>query len=631
RSFRRKQDDRSDLLDFEFGIRNGKLAFPRSLVAGQKLAFAFDVPALHTAGAGGFDALPIPFRAVATDIRTGEMVVLSSGSLQRALRASMSVPGMFPPVEVDGRLLLDGGMVRNVPVDVVQAMGADVAIAVDVGESLADRSPQELGTLLGLSFQLTTLLVHSNVQEQLLLADAVVSPELGELSMIDFDRAAEAIRIGERAARNASPHLVRFAVPEEQYREFMERHRHVPDAKARIDSLEIVNRTRMNPRLIEAQLAARPGTQLDLDRLRRDLSALYDLGVFESVDFEIVGGNDATVLRVLLNEKNYAPNLIHIGVDFAGELEEKAEFDVVVRLTRVAMNRLGAEWRNDLRAGGTLDAASEWYQPLELSRRLFVAAALSYRSDLRDVFAAGERIAEYRIRRARLRLDAGVQVAKLGELRVGLTTGYVRSRVETGSADLLEFDTREGGWRARFEADWIDDPDFPTRGGAGDVEIFQSRRSLGAGESYDKLSAGWTQFLSWGRNTAFIALEAGSNLGRQIPAYDEFLLGGPTSVAGLPAEGLRGQVFSVARLGGYRPVLSGFDPVGTRLYLAAWLEAGNMWRSVDEARLEDLVGTWTVAVGASTLLGPVYLGYGCNEDGDDTVFFTVGRQFGARR
>jgi NTE family protein len=138
-SFRRKQDDREFLVRFPLGVKSGRLRVPRGLIQGQKLAQILRRETVAVAGVDDFDLLPSQFRAVATDLETGERQVLASGDLTEAVRASMSAPGVIAPVEMNGRLLVDGGLVENLPVDVAKEMGVDVVIAVDVGYQLVGR------------------------------------------------------------------------------------------------------------------------------------------------------------------------------------------------------------------------------------------------------------------------------------------------------------------------------------------------------------------------------------------------------------------------------------------------------------------------------------------------------------
>ena len=200
--YRRKREDYEILSKMSVGIKDGKMAMPKGLVKDQKVNVLFEMLMLHTSDINDFDKLPIPYRAIAADLETGEMVVLRGGHLADAARASMSVPGAFPPIEIDGRLLIDGGIVRNVPVDIVRGMGADIIICIDVDKPLPTR--EELGGSLSVLNQMIDIMMKKNVKEQLKTLgpqDVYINPDLGELGSTDFDRAAEIARLGEKAAR----------------------------------------------------------------------------------------------------------------------------------------------------------------------------------------------------------------------------------------------------------------------------------------------------------------------------------------------------------------------------------------------------------------------------------------------
>src|SRR6476659_1019133 len=165
RSFRRKLDDRDHLATLGVGVRGGELRVSPGLLQGERILGMLERETLGVSTIDDFDRLPIPFRAVATDLNSGEAVVLGRGSLPMAMRASMSIPGVFQPAEVDGRVLVDGGLADQVPIDVVRAMGADIVIAVDVGTPLAalDRD----AGLLDVVGQISGLLTVGSARRQI--------------------------------------------------------------------------------------------------------------------------------------------------------------------------------------------------------------------------------------------------------------------------------------------------------------------------------------------------------------------------------------------------------------------------------------------------------------------------------
>ena len=218
RSFRRKRDDDLYLVKHKPGFRGGTLLFPPGILDGHRVDLLLKRLTLPVVTVRDFDELSIPYRAVAADIVTGEAVVLDHGDLALAMRASMSIPAAFAPREIDGRLLVDGGIVNNFPIDVVRRMGADVVIAVDIATPAAGR--EQLGSVPAITAQLATLASEQNSRRQIAsLAgrDVFIQPPLGSITVASFDRATEAVAIGERAAREALPALERLAVSPEEY------------------------------------------------------------------------------------------------------------------------------------------------------------------------------------------------------------------------------------------------------------------------------------------------------------------------------------------------------------------------------------------------------------------------------
>ena len=201
--FRRKQDDRDFLVKQKLSFRDdGSLGLPLGVIQGQNLALLLESMFAHSSNTRNFDKLPIPFRAVATDITTGEKVVFSKGHLPQVIRASMSIPAVFAPVELDGRLLVDGGMTDNIPLDVAREMGVDIAIVVDIGTPL--RSRKQLATVVDVLNQSITLMTRRNSEEQLkALApkDVLIQPPLAAYGVTDFGRAKDMIDAGYRATR----------------------------------------------------------------------------------------------------------------------------------------------------------------------------------------------------------------------------------------------------------------------------------------------------------------------------------------------------------------------------------------------------------------------------------------------
>src|SRR5688572_20962530 len=212
KSFRRKRDDDSFLVNQKPGLNDGEFELPIGLVQGQVIDMIISRETLRASQVQNFDQLAIPFRAVAGDLVTGEAVVLGSGSLARAIRASMSIPAALSPIEIDGRLLVDGGIAMNLPVDVARDMGADVVIAVDISSELLGR--ETLRSVLDVTSQLTNLLTRNGTLQQrskLTSSDLLLVPTFGEeLTSTDFARMSEAIQSGYDAVMQRRADFERF-------------------------------------------------------------------------------------------------------------------------------------------------------------------------------------------------------------------------------------------------------------------------------------------------------------------------------------------------------------------------------------------------------------------------------------
>src|SRR6266850_585319 len=356
--YRRKQDDSSALIDLELGLRSGRILLPRGLITGQKIGFLFKSLTARAAFIDDFDRLPIPFRAVATDLANGSMVVLSRGDLADALRASMSLPGTLAPAEIGGRHLVDGGLVRNLPVDVARDAGADIVIAVDVTTPF---DPVEsLKTLADVTRQVADMVTQDNVAGQILSADVLIRPDMATVSASNFAAGAEALRRGEEATRAQAAALSHYSLPPDAFEAHLREVRGTPAAlPARIDSVRIDGTSRVERRILERRIRTRPGAPLDLDMVQADLSRLYGLGDFETVDYRLSRTDGGADLLIHAKEKPWGPNYLRLGLTFVNDLEGDSDYGVRARYTRTRVDALGAEWRSDVKIGRDRRLTSE--------------------------------------------------------------------------------------------------------------------------------------------------------------------------------------------------------------------------------------------------------------------------------
>lgn len=626
-SFRRKQEDLDSLFKLEMGWNRG-LTFPASLVAGDKLMFYLRKITLHAHGVSRFDDLPIPFRAVATDIETGDAVVLSRGDLPEALRASMAIPSVFAHQEIEGRLLVDGFLVQNLPVSVARDWGADVIIAVDVGAPLSRRS--ELTSIMAFAGQTLTMMSRKNTKEQVALlrpGDILIEPNLGAIEGLDFKRAGEAVALGATAAQQALASFTN-SVPHPDYTEWRRAKRRPMAESIRIDSVRVEGAGRVPNRTIERRAGITPGHEMKVDEVRNSLNRIYDIGAFDVVDFELTETNGRTDLVIQPRERSTGPIHIRAGLELFSDLDADSDFNFLTSVTAMELNTLGAEWKNQVQFGRTTRIFSEWYQPLTYGRSVFVAPYGQFLQDRVDAQFAGGTLVRAKYRQFEGGLDGGWQLGNIGQLRLGPVWGRTKIYELDGLSlpDNARRITHAAG-RVRLTIDQFDNVDFPRSGYLGGLEFFSSLEELGADLNYNRLAGTWNHSFSFGENTLTPGFTFGAKIGQDLPFYEGFSLGGFLNLSGYPFQGLEDQYAGLGRLIFYRRVMRLDKWVVDAIYLGGSAEAGGVWHDSSDISTRDLIFAGSVFVGAATLFGPFYLAYGHAEGGNQAFYFYLGRGF----
>ncbi len=622
RAYRRKEDDQRYIMDFEIGLDG--FVLPSGLLNGQRFTFELRRHTWPVAGIDDFSELPIPFKAVAVDLETGERVLLDRGSLPKAIRASMSIPGVLSPVELDGRLLVDGGIVANLPIDVVREMGADIVIAVNIADRLAGR--EDLGSMFEVTSQSIIISSAQSVAALLPEADLVLAPDVTGRGGLDFSDVVEIIDEGEKEARRRSDLLADFALSEAQYARHLEHKRRPVTAPRVVSSIEFRGLERVDERIVRRVMKTRPGGPLDLEVLRRDLGRIYGLGDFEVVDFGVLPGAGDLVVVVEVKEKRGGPFFFRNALNLDLDEDQNASASVLLNLTAIRLNAWGLEWRTDVKVGSQQQLESELYQPLGLDGRWFVAAGVSQQRDVFTLFAAeSEQVATVGA------LDLGLALGTSGEIRLGAFRERREQRLTTGSdGDDLESTVELGGWQASLAVDRLDSIYFPRSGQLAALVVVSSRPDMGADDRFDLAGLNHVGVWSSGRHTLLSWLELGTSLGDIQPTYAFFGGGGLFSFSGYRPGELFGASFAVLRstylyrLGTLPPIL------GKGLYLGGWLESGNYWPSRDAASLDDLRYSATLALGAETVIGPAYLAVGFAEEGRSQIYLSIGPSLSTR-
>ena len=629
RSYRRKSDDFGFLVDFEVGLNKEGLTIPQGLMQGQNLTLELRKLLIPVANISNFDRLPIPYRTIGTDLVTGQEVVLDSGDLPMAIRASMSAPGLLKPVRIDGRLLIDGGVANNLPVEVTRSMGADVLIVVDVGTLLADEA--DLDSALKIMAQMTTIMgrARTEAQKQLMTdEDVLITPDLGSIAFRSFDQAAQAIQRGEVAARQSMDKLRRFSVSEELYAAHRQSLQQALREPPVIHEVAIENESRLSPKVLEARLSDQRGKVLDVEQLHTDIADIYGLDTFETVDYSIENIDSENRLVIQSKAKSWGPNFLRFGINLEDDFDGNSSYNVAARLTRTEINARGGEIRVDTVVGESPNLAIELFQPLDYASQWFVNPRLSYGRSNQGLFDAGNQIAQFRSEESEVYLGVGRQFGNWGEARLALARTFADQEVRIGDSALGSGSGDVSSFRLSFSYDTIDRFAIPRFGTFALVTWGGSREGYGADVTADVGQLTFLKPQTWGKNTVLHWWDVGSVSQSGETPLNAFELGGFFNLSGYARDELQGDHRAIGRLLYFRQLRDRALPtVGMPIYLGASIEVGNVWEERSDASLRNSLTAGSVFVVFDTVIGPLYLAYGAAEGDRRSAYLFLGQTF----
>jgi NTE family protein len=625
-SYRRKQDDVDFPVDFELGLNRGRLQLPKGLIQGQKLSPLLRELTLDVAHISDFDKLPTPFRAVASDIETGEAVVLSEGDLTLAIRASMAAPGIFAPVIVDDRMLVDGGLVGNLPIDTIKEMGVDIIIAVDVEFPLYSRD--ELDSAVGITGQVLTILINKETQRQLAglgEKDILLRPKLGNFGSTNFAQITEAVKPGADAALASDTRLRELSIDAAGYRRYQAARSPAGEQSFTIDFVRVDDDGPLSARVLESRLKTKPGDTISAQTLADDAARLYGLDLYEHVGYRLVREGDERGVVFETVAKSWGPNLVQFGMSLEDDFEGSTAFNVAGRLTRAGVNSLAAEWRTDLQIGTEPYLATEFYQPLSFDSRYFVAPRLRLEQTNLSGFADDMTVARYRIGEAELALDVGRELDRWGEVRIGAFRGVGNARVVVGEPDIPNIDFQTGGLFASFGVDTLDDGQIPHSGTLIDATYTMSRPGFGADNSFDTVESTFTRVWTRGRHTMQVGFDFSTTIQSDGLIQNFFPLGGFLRLSGLERGQISGPHAGLTRAVWFRRSgETGGGVFDVPLYFGASVEAGNVWQSRSEISLDTLILNGSLFAGLDTYFGPLFFAAGLAEGGQSSFYLFLG-------
>lgn len=616
--------------DTKLSVDDGKLVTPFGVVQGQRL-----LPVLQRLYSNAppapadFNTFRIPLRVVAADIETGEVVVVARGDLPTAVRASMSVPGVFAPVQMDGRLLVDGGVVNNLPMDVVREMGADRLIVVELNADL--KKKDELQNPLSTAGQIISLLLAQNsaIQKKTLTRkDILIEPNLKGYSAVDFGRAKELIALGEEAARKVIPQLQKLSVSEREY-EAYKRQREVTSEQPMIEFVTVKTDKRGAEETL-VKMADIPHNQpLDRALLDHKVEEIYNSGDYVSVRYDVVERDGKTGVEIDAQRKQWLDDYFRFGAALQDDFKGETNLTMGGAYRVNDLTPQGGWAQGELAIGFSPKISGEFYQPIYDGSDYFVSPRFDLSRQTIYPMVNNEIVAEYQRSQALVGLGFGRQLGHIGEVLAEYRAADANIERHIGDPDLPDENYQIGEAAFSLNIDSADNPDFPTTGTVVKSSFFNSSEGLGSSDDFNRAAISASQPFTRGRDTLLVGGDFGRTFGGDAPVYRSLAWGGFFNFSGYTQNSILASDWGVGRLNYYRR----FSEVGSALlgmgfFAGGTLEYGTFTNPSKE--IESLTGIMagSLFLGVDTPILPLYIGAGAAEEGERSMYFAVGRLTG---
>jgi NTE family protein len=621
-----KELDRARISGGELGWSGGRARLPKGAIIGHQLEMFLRTLIGANVALDSFDQLPIPFRAVTTDIGTGRMVVLDRGTLTTAMRASMSVPGVFAPQRIEQGLYVDGGLVRNLPIDVARSLGADVIIAVNLGSPLL--KPDDIESVLDVAAQTLQILTEQNVERSLAELrpdDVLIVPELGDFSAADFEHSGNTIAIGVAAARAQGERLRRLALGPADYANWrVQARRSVPLPQFAGVALDPQALAFVGAGSVRALIDTQGLAATDQPRLQHALTQLLATDDFERVRLAPVEHDGKTLLDIRPEAKSWGPDYYRFGLGISTDFEGRSAFNLLVDQRLTWLTPRGLEWRNRLSLGDQTALRSELRQPLDAARSWFAAVRAEASERVDDLFFDDLDVAQYRQLKRSGELALGRNLGSLGELQLGYEFRRLHATRRVGLPQFPSVTQDVGALHAGLVVDALDSWEFPRSGRFLAADLRLGRPWFGADTLSRKLQVDGQQAFGGARQSVLLGVRLGSSFGGQLQFLDAFDLGGFQNLSGYPSGEFLVDRYALGRAI-YQRQVAAPGKVVRGFYLGGSIEAAALDGRINGATPPGMLWSSSLFMAIDTALGPFYVGTGLAEGGQRTLFLYLGR------
>jgi len=625
-TFRRKEDAREIPNSIVIGLKHGP-SLPSGLNSGQQVNLLIDRETLAYSRIKTFDELPIPFRCVSTELVSGKAYVFHNGSLSDAMRATMSIPGVFSPVRRGNQIFVDGGLVDNLPTDVVRNMGADVVIAVHL--QISPTSAKEIQSAFGVLGRSVELVIAETELRGMAGADILVKADVQKFTTMDYEKSDKLIKVGYDAAEQKAAILKPYALDNEAWAAYMaEKQSRILTKIGTPQFVKVVGVEGEATQNVEKFLSPLAGKPIDQRQLEQLLTRLTGVGKYDSVTYDLIhdeNGREGLLIRI--HEKTYAPPMLQPAFQVDGTQPEDVNFTLGARITVMDIAGFRSEWRTDLQFGQTYGIASDLYRPFQPLGRWFFDPFINANQTTFSIYNHNDPKAIYRLDSAYGGADVGYGISRFSEVRFGYQYGYESGTLRLGTPEFGSFSGAVGAVRARYILDHTNDPIIPTSGYYAQSDFRYYNQFINTGQAFPTLDLNLQYFqpVFHGRDSAYIIAQGGSTLGYQAYGIPAFFLGGVGRLSAYGQNELFGNQYFLGRIGYLRQIATLPPFVGKAVYFTGFGEVGKMY--ADPLGAPKLSGDGGLGVIANTAFGPVFIGAAAGDTGHYKWFFQLGRVF----
>ena len=628
-------------IPLSLGISEGKLKMPNGFIRGQTMSELLRQSLGLHPNFNSFDDLAIPFRAVATDLSNNEAVILAKGDLVASVQASSTVPGALAPAQIDNYLLVDGGITNNMPVDIVKAMGADIVIAIDIGNDLntQDKLQGTFAVLGQLSAFLTT--ATTDLQRQQLSAnDILLKPDIEGLSTTNWNLLPLALDKGKEIAEQHRDQLTTLSIDTLSYEQYQaaKKQKHLAllsRASDKVESIVINNQSVVHTDLIHKKMQLQGQTQLSVQEINHAIDELYSIDEFQRVDAQLIATPSGNELQIIPQRKSWGPNYLTFGLGWESDLSQNSNLAFDIAYTVTDITHYGGEWRNEIGLGADRHLSTELYLPLTATRLFYSRSNYHFKGIQWSIFNANHLLLDLEQQSHTLEQGLGWNFTQSGLIELGINAEKGDFENELVFDNQLAYKTY--GAHLLFAYDSLDSISFPTQGNYLSAAFYARKESaenenIPAFSTHKKridsavIDINWKSALNLGKH-AIVGKASYSEVFTKEENDSVYFasLGGFLNLSGYHKNALIGRKKAFASVQyqyNLRRNLLGLQ--NFPLYMGLSAETGY---AGDEIKRSNLIAASTLYIGSDTALGPIAFGVGTNSRHEQAVYFYLGKNF----